>query len=318
VSLPPEVKAVADRMADAYREVQENQLSELQRIAADPNQARYRARLTEQSRAVSQALDEVDTQAQRWASTRLPEVYQAGAESAAAATGKPYTWTKIHTEAVAEIAAETYSDLLKATRFVRRDVKRFVRAAVRERTNAAVIGGRTSTQAGRDLAKLLEDRGVKAVRYKNGALHTLRDYTDTSIRTAVALAHNRGVINHSIASGVRYFAISDGLACGWSRHNDGDLAAGSVRTAQEVASYPISHPRCARGISPLPLVTTPEQAKAARQYTPEEQERLAATERERAKVRTVTGRLTSRERDRRAALRRREARMKARQRKVRR
>jgi hypothetical protein len=132
------------------------------------------------------------------------------------------------------------------------------------------------------------------------------------------MAHNLAVINHSTASGVRYFAISDGLGCGWSAHNDSDLAAGSVRTLEEVSSYPISHPRCARAISPLPLVTTPDEAKAARQYLPEEQARLASAERERAKVRTVTGRLTARERDRRAALRRREARLQARQRRVRR
>jgi hypothetical protein len=58
------------------------------------------------------------------------------------------------------------------------------------------------------------------------------------------MAHNLAVINHSTASGVRYFAISDGLGCGWSAHNDSDLAAGSVRTLEEVSSYPISHPRC--------------------------------------------------------------------------
>jgi hypothetical protein len=315
---PPEVDAISEELARAYREVQANQISELERIAGDPNQARYRARLTEQSRAVSQALDETDLQARRWSATRLPEAYQLGAKSAAAATRAPFAWSQIHVEAVAEIATTTYSDLLKATRFVRRDVKRFVREAVRERTNASVIGGRTSTQAGRDLAKLLEDRGVKAIRYSNGALHTLRDYSDTVLRTSTAMAHNLAVINHSTASGVRYFAISDGLDCGWSAHNDSDLAAGSVRTLEEVSSYPISHPRCARTISPLPLVTTPDEAKAARQYLPDEQERLASAERERAKVRTVTGRLTASERDRRAASRRRESRLKARERKVRR
>jgi hypothetical protein len=314
---PPEVDVIREELARAYTQVQDGQLAELQRIAGDPNQARYRARLSEQSRAVSSALDEVDVQARRWASTRLPEAYQIGAESAVAATGKPYTWTAIHTEAVAEIAATTYSDLLSATRFVRKDTKRFIRAAVRERTNAAVIGGRTSTQAGRDLAKLLEDRGVKAVRYKNGALHTLADYSDTVLRTSVALAHNNGVIRHSTASGVRYFAISDGFGCGWSTHNDSDLAAGSVRTLEEVTGYPISHPRCARGISPLPLVTTPEEAKAARQYSPEEQERLATAERERAKVRTVTGRLTAREKQRRERLRARQRRLVRRSRNIR-
>lgn len=314
--LPAEVEAIREELGKLYVQVQDEHIAALERTAGDPTQRRYRARLNEQAQAITQALDELDVQAERWASTRLPEVYQIGAMDAAAKTGQPYRWSAIHREAVAEIASDTYSDLLSATRFVRREVKAFVRLAARQGAAAAVIGGQTPTQAGRDLARLLSQRGVKAIRYSNGARHTLADYSDTLLRTQVALAHNRGVINHSRAAGVRYFAISDGLACGWSVHNDGDLAAGSVRTVEEVVAFPISHPRCARAISPLPLVKTAEEARKARQFSDEESQALAAAERERAKVRTVSGRLTTRERDRRATLRRREARLAARARRV--
>ncbi len=309
--LPPEAEAVREELERAYREVQAQQIAELERIAGDPNQRRYRARLEEQGRAVAQALDEVDVQARQWASTRLPEVYQFGAMEAAEATGRPYAWTQIHREAVAEIASDTYRDLLASSQFVRRDVKRFVREAVRARVNYAVIGGETSTQAARRLTRDLRERGVKGVRYSNGALHTIEDYADTVLRTQVAKAHNFGVLNHGRASGVRYARASDGLDCGLQSHQGSPKVAGMVFPLDTALSYPSSHPRCARSWSLEPLIRTDADAAAARQYTPEEQEHLALEERERARTRTVTGRLNQRERARRARLRARQERLRA-------
>jgi hypothetical protein len=303
---PPEVQALADELTSLYTNVQTELLDQLETIATDPNQRRLRQRLNEQLRAIEQALDEVDVQARVFLSRRFPEVYQFGALEAARATRRPFVWSQLHTDAVAEIANSTYSDLLKATRYVRRDAKRFIRAAVRERTAMAVIGGQTATQAGRKLAKTLSEQGIKAVRYANGAKHTLRDYADMVARTETALAYNTGTLNAGQEAGVQWFYVTDGLDCGWSSHQDLDLAAGTVRSAEECADYPISHPRCARGFSPVPTVTNAREAEAARQYTPEEQLRLAAEERERAKTYTVQGRLTQREKDRRAGMRARE------------
>jgi hypothetical protein len=313
---PPEVEALADDLAALYRNVQDSLIAELERIAADPNQRRLRARLNEQVQAIDQALDQVDTQARVYLSRRFPEVYQFGAIEAARATGRPFTWSLLHRDAVAEIANRTYADLLSATQYVRRDVKRFIRMAVRERTAAAVIGGQTATQAGRELARTLAENKIAAVRYRDGSRHTLRDYSDMSIRTSTALAYNAGTINASREAGMEWLYVTDGLDCGWTQHQDTDLAAGTVRSAEECASYPISHPRCARGFSPAPTVTNAQEAEAARQYAPEEQERLAADERERARTHTVTGRLTQREKDRRQRLRARQQRLARRQRRL--
>ncbi|HEV2121247.1 MAG TPA: phage minor capsid protein [Chloroflexota bacterium] len=313
---PSEVDAIRDELARLYTEVQTHQIAELERIAGDPNQHRYRARLTEQGKAVTQALDEVDVQAQQWASRRLPEVYQLGAMEAAAQTAKPFSWTEIHRDAVTELATDTYGDLLKATRYVRRDVRDFIRRAARERAAFVIIGGETSTQAGRRLAKLLEDRRVAAIRYANGSRHTLGDYSDTVLRTKVAMAHVMGSINASREAGVRYMMCSDGAACSLYSHTDGPLASGLVAPIEVAQAYPLSHPRCARSWSPMPLVKTPAEARAAMTVPEEERQALAAAERERAKVRTVQGRLTARERQRRERLRARNARLAARQRRL--
>jgi hypothetical protein len=313
---PPEVTALADELVSLYRNVQDSLVDRLEAIAADPRQRRLRARLNEQLRAIEQALDEVDTQARVYLSRRFPEAYQFGAIEAARATGRPFTWSQLHTDAVAEIANRTYADLLSATRFVRDDAKRFIRVAVREHTAFAVIGGQTATQAGRELARTLAENGVRAVRYSNGAKHTLRDFSDMAVRTSTALAYNAGTINASREAGVRYMVCSDGAACGLASHDDPTLASGLVAPIETAEAYPLAHPRCGRSWSPAPQITTPEEARGA---TPpeEERQRLAAEERERARTHTVTGRLTQRERQRRERLRARERRLAARQRRVR-
>jgi hypothetical protein len=313
---PDAVVALADELASLYRNVQDSLIDRLEAIAADPNQRRLRARLNEQLRAIEQALDEVDTQARVYLSRRFPEAYQLGALEAARATGRPFTWTAIHRDAVAEIAQRTYDDLLSATEYLRRDVKRFIRLAVREHTALAVIGGQTATQAGRELARTLGENNIAAVRYSNGARHTLRDYSDTVVRTTTAQAYVQGSINASREAGVRYMVCSDGAACGLASHDDPTLASGLVAPIETAEAYPLAHPRCARSWSPMPQVTTPEEARAA---TPpeEERQRLAAEERERARTHTVTGRLTQRERQRRERLRARQRRLAARQRRVR-
>jgi hypothetical protein len=300
---PPEVQAFADELASLYRNVHDSLIAELERIAADPNQRRLRRRLNEQVRAIDQALDQVDTQARVYLSRRFPTIYQIGAVEAARATGRPWTWSQLHTDAVSEIANRTYADLLKATRHVRADSKRFIRAAVRERTALSVIGGQTATQAGRELAKTLSEQGIKAVRYSNGALHSLSDYADMVARTTTAEAYNMGTLRGGREAGVEWFHVFDGLDCGWDSHKSTDLAAGTVRRAEDCEAHPISHPRCARSFSPAPEVTNAKEAEAARQFAPEEQQRLAAEERERARTHTVQGRLTQRERDRREGLR---------------
>jgi hypothetical protein len=314
---PPAVQALADELTALYTRVQDSLIAELERIAADPAQRRYRQRLNEQVRAIEAALDQVDTQARVYLSRRFPEVYQFGAVEAARATGRPFTWSAIHTDAVSEIANRTYADLRKATQYVRRDVARFIRLAVRERTAFAVIGGQTATQAGRELARTLEENGVRAVRYRDGSRHTLGEYSQMVARTSTALAYNDGTINASREAGVRYMRCLDGASCSLYSHNDGPLASGMVFTIEEANSYPTAHPNCARSWSPEPGITSDAEAQAARQYAPEEQERLAAEERGRARTHTVQGRLTQRERLRRERLRARERRLAARQRRVR-
>lgn len=268
--LAPEAEALVDELLDLYRAAQADLIDELVRVAGDTSLRgrAYRSRLTGLSRAVTQAMEDLDAAAADWTTRSLPEVYALGAEQAAQEVGERFNWTQIHREAVQVLAQDTYSDLLAATRFVRRDTKAFIRTAAREHSRAVLLEGKTATQAGRELSRRLGQRGISAVTYKNGARHGLADYSDTVVRTKTALAYNGGQLNIAVEHDVPFVQVSDGAGCGWTSHDDPDTANGSVRTRDEANEYPIAHPRCARSFALLPVETREQaQAVASGDYT---------------------------------------------------
>lgn len=46
--------------------------------------------------------------------------------------------------------------------------------------------------------------------------------------------------------GVGFVEVFDGPSCGWTSHNDPDLATGSIRSVAAANAQPLSHPRCQR------------------------------------------------------------------------
>jgi hypothetical protein len=269
VALDPAAEELVEDLLDLYRNAQAN-IDELIRSASDltVRGRAYRSRLTGLSRAITETMADLDAAARGWTARSLPEVYALGAERAATEVGEQFSWNQIHREAVQQLATETFDDLLAATRYVRRDTKAFIRIAAREHAAAVLLEGKTATQAGRDLARRLEERGIRAVTYKNGARHTLQDYADTAIRTRAAMAQNGGSLNVGREHGIEFVQVSDGADCGWEAHGSTDLANGSVRTLAEAQEYPISHPRCARSFAMLPVATRAEaEAVASGDYS---------------------------------------------------
>lgn len=75
-------------------------------------------------------------------------------------------------------------------------------------------------------------------------------------------AYNLAATNGYRESGlVEQVQVYDGPDCGWTEHDDPDLADGSVRTLEEADLYPLSHPHCQRAFGPV--VLTEEEAQAA-------------------------------------------------------
>jgi hypothetical protein len=72
--------------------------------------------------------------------------------------------------------------------------------------------------------------------------------------TETATAYNTASLAGYGASGlVDEVEVFDGLDCGWTSHDDPDLADGSRRTLEEASEQPISHPNCQRAFGPVAL-----------------------------------------------------------------
>lgn len=263
--LDPAAQAIADELLNLYQAAQA-EIDELIAAAADTTtrSAAYRSRLIGLSRAVTEAMADLDDAARDWTAKRLPAVYQLGAQQASTQIGERFNWTLLHREAIQQLAADTFDDLLGATRHVRGEMKTFIRQAARDRSRAVLIQGDTATRAGRALATRLRERGIAAVTYRNGARHSLRDYSDVAIRTKTATAFNTGTLNAGREHGVRWVQVLDGTGCGWDSHGSTDTANGSVRSLRDAEAHPISHPRCARSFALLPVKTKVEAERLAK------------------------------------------------------
>lgn len=255
---PLEVVAMTDELVALYRAAWERIVQEQEAIVADPAAFRRRARLTELRRNVERHLADLDVEARAWLQDRLPRIYALGAQAGAGAAGQAITtWTTVHTDALQVLAQDTYRDLLEATRFVRRDVKRFIREVARELNALKIIRGDTAVQAARDLARrIIRERGIAAITYRNGARHGLGEYAEMVVRTKTALAYNEGTLNGATEVGVRFFEVFDGPSCGWTFHEDVERANGKIVTEREARSWPIAHPNCRRSFGGRPDLTT--------------------------------------------------------------
>lgn len=279
---PPEIDQIADRLLAVYHRAWLDVEAQQAALTDDPALWRQRRRLREVERSIRAAMDDVDRQAREWIRRQLPTVYAAGAEGEATSAA-PFRWTQIHTEAVAELAADTFDDLLAATAHVRSTTKQLIRTLARQRTAAALVEGQTATQAARDLARLLDRNRITAVVYRDGSRHGLADYSQVVIRTKTAVAHNTGTANQLRAAGTEWVEVFDGHDCGLSSHDDPDKVNGTIRRLSTMVRHPVAHPNCRRSWGGRPDITSAEQAKGASpSTTPAQRVDQAASERARA------------------------------------
>lgn len=280
--LPAEAEELRERLAVMYEATQQQHIEELVRLATAPDPygriAVRRERIRELARGLDAALRQLDVSAAEWLDGDFPAIYRLGGEQG----GLSFRWTAEHRNAVAHLADDTYDELLSATRFVRREVKAFIREAAKPHVQRAIMGSRTATAEGRALAQELADRGIAAVTYRDGARHGLGEYGSMVVRTKSALSYNAGTFQNGASHGVEWYECYDGAACGLTYHDDPHLANGLILPAAEAQANPIAHPNCARSWGPRPDVSSRKEAKAARRYTPAEQQAMAAEERARA------------------------------------
>lgn len=277
--LPADVEALHDDLRAAYArawaEIKAQQAAIERELPKLLNKPQRLARLRALERTIESQMTTLDRHATAWCKTELPKAYAAGA----LAVDGSFVWSSAHLAAVSQLASDTHSDLLAATRYVRASVKRLIRAVAADRNVAALLASKTATQSAREATKLIRTFGVHSVVYKDGSRRALDDYVEMAVRSKTAIAYNAGTVNYGEQVGVEWFEIFDGPSCGWLRHDDLELANGKIVRAPEALANPISHPRCQRSYSARPdLGRHANVADAPRFQTPAQQADAAAAE----------------------------------------
>lgn len=213
-------------------------------------------------------MNEVDSTSRQWVQTRLRTVYKEGALRGEVASS--FSWTQTHLNALYTLQKDTMSSVLSATRFVRVDTKRFIREMSKSQLLLKMTTGQTAIQAGRNIEKLLRERGIAAITYRNGSRHGLREYGEMLAVTKTAEAYNIGTLVQSEAD-TKYWEILDGPECGLEFHDDGSRADGMIVDRHTAEKFVISHPRCRRSFAPRPDLITKKDVREAKPSVTEAQ-----------------------------------------------
>ena len=227
--------------------------------------------LKEFQAAIDQFELDVAYHLERFATLHLAPQYLEGVKQGG---GLP-VWTGIHSQAFAALAVDTYGDFLKRSQVAEQTSRAFasaVRRAARDELPKIAGGGRTAKQAASRMEeRLINQYGITHVTYRDGARVPVDQYSRMAARTKSAVAYNSGTLNEVYANGGEYVEVFDGADCGWTDHGSPDKANGTIRTLDEAAMSPISHPNCTRAFGPRPDVTSLAQAKKAQPSTTADQ-----------------------------------------------
>ncbi|MER6131886.1 hypothetical protein [Streptomyces sp. NPDC001815] len=258
--VPGDADEIAHRVAavleDAWQRLADQQRTIIAQFADSPRAPRTVATLEEFKQAIHAFRQRVDQEAEQFVRRQLPHLYAAGAQTAADALGVTFTWTTFHRDALQSLAADSYADFLRRSQETERMANKFYRAvreAARREVPLLAAGNMTARQAAKNLSDTLStDHQLTHVVYRNGARVPVRVWADAAVLAKSAVAYNAGTLNRTRQAGVSMVEVFDGFDCGWTSHRDPDKATGTVRTIEEAAEWPISHPRCRRGFGPRP------------------------------------------------------------------
>lgn len=198
-------------------------------------------------RRLDRVLSRRETALRKWAEVALPEAAEKGARYAVGVLGTAYRTNYVLRRVLKQIQAETFDEIARSTRFIRRDVKRLIRQIVKETTELHVKRGLSIPQSRRLIAKRLDSIGLKAFRDRSGRRWSINAYSQMLARTRTAQAYNIGTVTQSLGEGTEFFEVFDGI-------ND-ELCApwnGEIVSARWALEHFIAHPNCQRAFGPVP------------------------------------------------------------------
>ncbi|MCZ0983975.1 hypothetical protein O1L60_45255 [Streptomyces diastatochromogenes] len=89
--------------------------------------------------------------------------------------------------------------------------------------------------------------------YGHGVQHPAASWARAALAAQSVTVSNTGSLTAATADlEARWVEVTDGPECGWTSHPELDRAHGTLRSAEEAATYPIAHPGCLRRFIPRP------------------------------------------------------------------
>ncbi|MGI5507697.1 MULTISPECIES: hypothetical protein [unclassified Streptomyces] len=259
---PGDAGTVAARVAavleDAWQRLAAEQAAVIAAIGDNARSRMVADRLAQFQAAIVDFRQRVDAEARAFVARQLPHLYEEGARAAAQAVGGHFSWTLIHREALQSLASDSYADLLRRSEEEQRMAAVFYRAvrdAARREVPLLAAGHTTALQAAKALAdRLAAEHQLAYVIYRGGARMPVRAWAESATLAKSAVAYNAGTLNRAREAGVEFMEVFDGADCGWTSHKDPDKAGGTLRSVEDAAAWPISHPRCRRAFGARPDV----------------------------------------------------------------
>jgi hypothetical protein len=262
---PGDAEEVARRVAlvleDAWQRLADKQRAVLAAIGANWRTPYVLQTLEDFKSAITDFQQRADAETRAFVQRQLPWLYQQGAQRAAESVGQQFTWTLMHTDALQTLASDSYGDFLRRSEEEQRMASAFYRAArdvARSEVPILTVGNTTALRAAKALAdRLAAEHQLAYVVYRNGARVPVRVWAEAATLAKSAVAYNAGTLNRARQAGVEFVQVFDGPGCGWTSHQDPYQASGTLRTLEDAAAWPISHPRCSRAFGPRPGIDAP-------------------------------------------------------------
>lgn len=206
-------------------------------------QTTFQQRLADFDRAVGAFTE-------RWAATDLPLAYREGAYGMLDRADRPrrsWSWTTRHQTAVTALSAQYYADLTGRLQEALRRARAFMRAAV-----DAARGRITQFDVGDfDPAALRDAHPLGTVIYVNDARHPVETWAAAALSWQAVTTANAGAVTTAYEQlACTRVKVRDGADCGWTSHQDSDLADGTYRSIDDALAHPVAHNHCIREFLP--------------------------------------------------------------------
>ncbi|MDX3343510.1 hypothetical protein PV409_36735 [Streptomyces sp. ME02-6979.5a] len=187
---------------------------------------------------------------ERWAATDLPTAYRDGSLAMLDRADRPHrswSWTRRHQSTVTTLTAQYYADLMGRLQEAIRRGQAFLRAA-QDAARARV----TQFDAGSfdpDALRALHPLGT--VIYVNDARHPVETWAGAALSWQAVTTANAGAVTTAYEQlGCTRVQVRDGAECGWTSHQDADLADGTYRSIDDALAHPTAHAHCIREFLP--------------------------------------------------------------------